>query len=56
MEEASLRTQFGPSAQTEAAKMLRAAGVQLVWSALDLKDAPQLKKWRQVARKILAGH
>lgn len=56
MEEASLRTQFGPSAQTQAAKMLRAAGVQLVWSALDLKDAPQLKKWRQVTRKILAGH
>ena len=56
MEKASLRTLFGASAQTNAAKMLRAAGVQLVWAAPDLKDAPRLKKWRQVVRKILTGH
>ena len=56
MEEASFRTQFGPSAQTDLARMLRGAGVQLVWTAPTLKEAKELKKWRTAVRKILSGH
>ena len=56
MEQASFRTQFGPSAKTDLARMLRGAGVQLMWTAPTLKEAKELKKWRAAVRKILAGH
>ena len=56
MEKASFRSQLGPSAQTDAAKMARAAGVKFVWNAPTMEEARELKKWRKQARKILTGH
>ena len=48
--------QLGPSAQTDAAKMVRGAGVKLIWNAPAMEEAKELKKWRKAARKILTGH
>ena len=56
MEEVSFRSQLGKSAQTEAAKMVRRAGVQLVWNAPTMAEAKELKGWRKAVRKILTGH
>ena len=56
MEEVSFRSQLGKSAQTDAAKMVRGAGVQLVWNAPTMAEAKELKGWRKAVRKILTGH
>ena len=56
MEKVSFRSQLGPSAQSDAAKMVRAAGVKLIWNAPTMEEAKELKEWRKAARKILTGH